>query len=379
MTRRAALLGLGTVAVSGCSFEPVTFSPTTAPAPSPSVDPTVVLDPEFYVRSKDGSAKTLMEGNWTDQRFSTPHLDGTLVNCFVGDSLSAATASQVALETAVRPPDGYELAAFTLQGGRPSFTDTVEHAASVQLRIDDRRIPVEQLFESFSIEDGRYLSEWEMISFCLPEGDEIVLEVTDESRTIALDLRTGVPLVDADWEATTGFRERWHIECEPVDGVFSREFTTMPPPGLDPESGELLIGLQPDMINGLLPWTPTQGWAPEGQQWLAVPMNARVDWTSRVPPQFTLRPPQSLQYLDEDGERVAAVHPESITTEQIATGLAELLAVWPVTGGGGPGSIHFTAVGELEVDYTDAGRVPAQFTSPVEAVEFALTFSPVQR
>lgn len=357
----------------------MTFSPTTAPAPSPSGDPTAVLDPEFYVRSKDGSAKTLVEGSWTDQRFSTPHLDGTLVNCFVGDSLSGTTASQVGSTTAIRAPEGYELAAFILQGGRPSFTDTVEHAASVQLRIGDRRIPVDKVFESFSIEDGLYLSEWEMICFCLPRGDEIILEVTDEARTIALDLRTGVPLVDADWKATTGFRERWHIECDPVDGVFSREFTTMPPSGLDPESGELRIGLQPDMINGLLPWTPTQGWAPEGQQWLAVPMNARVDWTSRVPPQFTLRPPQSLQYLDEDGERVAAVHPDSITAEQIATGLAELLAVWPVAGRGSPGSIFFNAVGELEVDYTDAGPVAAQFTSPVEALEFALTFSPAQR
>lgn len=337
------------------------------------------MDPEFYARSKDGSAKTLTEGIWTDQRFSTPHLDGTLVSCFIGESLSLVSAAQVGQETPIRAPQGHELAAFMLRGGRPSFIDTVERAATVQLRIGDRRIPVGNPFTAFSTEAGTYLTEWEMFCFCLPEGAEIELEVTDEAKTIVMNLRTGVPQVDDDWKSTTGFRERWNIECDPVDAVFTRQFTTMPPQGLEAESGELLIGLQPDTINGLLPWTPTQGWAPEGKQWLTVPMHARVQWKSRVPPQFNLRAPQSFMYLDQDGEQVGAIHPETITTDQIATGQAELVVVWPVSGRGGASAIIFNAVGEMEVDYTDAATVAAQFTSPAQPVEFALAFSSAQR
>lgn len=365
--------------MSGCSLSPVTFSPSGAPSSSASPDPTTTVDPEFYVRATDGSAKTLTEGIWTDQRFSTPHLDGALVNCFVGESLSLASAAQVDQETPIRAPRGHELAAFTLRGGRPSFLETVESSANVQLRIGDRRIPINELFNTFSTQSDGYLSEWEMFCFCLPEGAAIVLEVTDEAKTIVLDLRTGVPLVDADWRATVGFRERWDIDCDPENAVFTREFTTMPPPGVEAESGELSIGLEPHMINGLLPWTPAQGWAPEGTQWLVVPMNARVKWTSRIPPQFNLRVPQSFMYRHEDAELVAAIQPESITVAQIDLGQAELEVVWPVSGRDGVSTIVFNAVGELEMDYTDAGHVAAQFTSTAEPLEFTLTFSPAQR
>lgn len=354
------------------------FSPSKTPSATQSVDPTVTLDPEFLARSKEGSAKTLSEGTWREQRFSTPHLDGTLVNCFVGESLGLASASQVGQETPIRAPEGHQVAAFTLRGGVPRFIETVEHEASVQLRIGDRRIPVPNLFNAFNEETRTYLTQWEMFCFCLPTDDEVVLEIADEGKTIVVDLRAGVPQVDDDWKATTGFRERWSIECDPENAVFTRAFTTLPPPGLEAETGELSIGLQPDLVGGLLPWTPTQDWAPEGKQWLAVPMNARTAWKSGVVPQFTLRVPQSFMYRDQGGEQVAAIHPESITTDQIVTGQAELLVVWPVSAQAGDSTIIFNAVGEMEVDYAEVRDVAAQFTSPAQPLEFTLTFTPTQ-
>lgn len=381
VTRRAALLGLclAGAAVSGCSFTPVTFSDGATPTPGGSVDPTVTLDPEFFVRAGDGAAKTLTEGNRAEQRFSTPHLDGVLVNHFVGDGLSLATAEQVEQDAPIRAPEGHELAAFTLRGGLPSFIETVNGSADVQLRIGDRRVPLPNLFNTFSTEAGTYLAQWEMVCFCVPTGAEILLEVTDQDRTIVVDLRTGLPRVDEDWRATTGFRERWAIACEPTNGVFSRDFTTLPPPGLDEESGTLHIGLQPDTSAGMLPWTPAQGWAPDGQQWLVVAMNARVEWKARVPPELTINVPASFLHRTPDGAQVEAVDPPSITTDAIATQKADLEVVWPVSGRDTASTMSFNAVGELSVDYTDAAGVPAQFTSQAQPLEFALTATPLQR
>lgn len=364
--------------VTGCSFTPVTFSEPTTPTPSSSVDPTVTLDPEFLVRATDGGDKTLVEGIRNDQRFSTPHLDGSLVGSFVGEALSLVSASQLGQQTPIRAPEGHELAAFILRGGRPGFVETVDHAASVQLRIGDRRIPVPKLFNSFSTQSDEYLTQWEMFCLCLPAGDAIALEVTDEGKTISLDLRTGVPLIDEAWKATTGFRERFEIVCDPASGVFKRTFSTLPPPGLEADTGEMSLGLLPDTVRGLKPWTPAQGWAPDGKQWLSIPMNARVGWDGRVAALLTLRVPESFIHRDRDGQ-VAAEDPDTITTDQITTGQVDLVVVWPVTGREGASTISFNAVGELAVDYAETAGVPAQFTSPALPVEFTLTATPIQR
>ena len=168
------------------------------------------------------------------------------------------------------------------------------------------------------------------------------------------------------------------IKCDPEVAVFTRTFSTLPPPTLEPDTAEMLLELRPDTLSGLRPWTPTQGWAPEGQQWLGVPMAARVDWKGRVAGQLTLRVPESFIYRDMDGEQ-AAVYPPSITTDQIATDQAELVVVWPVSGRQNSGVISFNAVGELEVDYNEVEGVPAQFTSPPLPLEFTLTMTPAQR
>lgn len=369
---------MGTLALSGCSFTPVSFSEPTTPTSTPSVDPVLTLDPEFLVRASDGEAKTLPEGVRSDQRFSTPHLDGTLVGWFVGESLGAATAAQLDEDTPIRAPEGYELAAFTVRGGTPGFVETADHAATVAIRAGDRRIPVPALFGEFNTGTETYLTQWEMMSFCVPAGERIALEITDETKTIVIDLRTGVPLVDEAWKATTGFRERQVIECKPENATFERSFSTIPPPTLEVDTGTMFLAFQPDTLSGLRPWTPTQGWAPEGKQWLAVPMAPRVKWEGRVSGQLTLDVPASFLYLDTDGEH-AAVSPPSITTDQITTDQAELVVVWPVSGLQGSGTISFNAVGKLEVDYTEDEGVPAQFTSASIPLEFTLTMTPAQR
>lgn len=338
----------------------------------------MTLDPEFLMRATEGSVKTLPEGVRTEQRFSTPHLDGMLMSCFTGEVLSLASASQVGQATPIRAPQGHELAAFTLRSGVPGFVETVDHAATVALRIGDRRIPLPNLFNKFNAESGTYLTEWEMLCFCLPVGDAIALEITDVGKTIIVDVRTGVPVIDEGWAATTGFRERYEITCDPEKAVFTRSFSTLPPPGLEPDTGKLSLGLQPTPLTGLQPWTPALGWAPEGQQWLSVPMNVRLGWEGRVEALLSLQVPESFRFRNQDGEQ-AAVHPKSITTDQITTGQAELVVIWPVVGRDGTSTFSFNAVGALEVDYAEAAGVPAQFASSAEPLEFTVTMTSVQR
>lgn len=370
------MLGLGTVLLSGCSFTPMTFSTETAPTPSGNVDPTVTLDPEFFGRGREGSQKTLLEGTNIEQRFSTPHLDGTLKSFFVGERLSETSASQVGRDTPVRAPEGYEVAAFTLEGGRPTFIETPGNEASVHLRIGDRRIEIPNLFNTFNTMADAYLTPWEMLCFCLPLGSDLALEITDAGKNITLDLRTGVPVQDDGWLSTTGFREKWDVTCDPVDDVFTRGFVTLPPAGQEVEGGEMLFGLRPTALDGLRPWTPAQGWAGEGKQWLTVAMDARVTWKGRTTPDFTLLGPQSFVLTEPGSAAVPAIQPESIRADQIVAGQAELVVVWPVSGQEGASSFSFDPVGELRVDYAEAPGVAAEFTSPAEPLKFTLTMTP---
>ncbi|MEO7588441.1 MAG: hypothetical protein ABIS84_10500, partial [Arachnia sp.] len=243
----------------------------------------------------------------------------------------------------------------------------------------DRLIPVPNLFNEFSTEADTYLTPWEMIILCVPAGSDVALEVSDEDRVIAVDLRTGAPRMDDAWAATTGFRERWEITCDPESGVFSRAFTTLPPAGMEAEGGKLNVGLRPDTGGGLRPWTPTQGWAPKGTQWLSVGMGARVQWEARLVPALTLSVPKSFIHSDASGQQTEAVHPESVTTDALATGQAELLVVWPVIAGAGTSTLSFNAVGEMSVDYEEVPGVAAQFSGAATPLEFVLTATPSQR
>ena len=185
--------------------------------------------------------------------------------------------------------------------------------------------------------------------------------------------------MDDSWAATTGFRERWEITCDPESGVFSRAFTTLPPAGMEAEGGKLNVGLRPDTGGGLRPWTPTQGWAPKGTQWLSVGMGARVQWEARLVPALTLSVRKSFIHSDASGQQTEAVHPESVTTDALATGQAELLVVWPVIAGAGTSTLSFNAVGEMSVDYEEVPGVAAQFSGAATPLEFVLTATPTQR
>ncbi|MCC2591981.1 hypothetical protein LKO27_00860 [Tessaracoccus sp. OS52] len=378
MSRRAALLGVAAATVSGCAFEPVSFQPPSpSPSPTASVDPAKVVDSQYFLRSRDGAPKNLPEGSRGVQRIATPHLDATLQAWFTGERLSLETAAQVGETAPLKASDGHELAAFTLRGGVPGYIETTEHVVTSRLLLGDSVIELPNLFDKFNPPSGSYLREWEMFVFSVVEGEPITLQVTDEGKTVSVDLRTGLPTVDDAWRANTGFRDRWDISCAPENGVFKRGFTTMPTAGFDAETGELAVGLQPDTLSGLLPWTPNLGWAPEGHQWLAVPMNVRVQVpTGKVFPQVNLDVPASFLYQDEAGEFHPAVHPATVTTDALARQQVDLIVTWAVTGRDATAQFSFNAVGPIEVDYTDYQNMPAQFTTEAVPLEFSLAYTP---
>lgn len=372
------MLGVAVLATTGCSFTPINFGPESAtPTASATNDPAHAVDPEFFVRSREGSPKRLPEGKGAELRVSTPHLDGTLRQFFVGERLGFETMTQVGEESAIKAPAGHELVAFTLQGGLPGFMLTADDALTVQLVVGPKLVPVANLFDKFNNTTGRYLNEWEMFVFAVPAGAPVLLEVTDAGLTVAVDLRTGVPVLDDAWKANAGFRERWKIACEPRSGVFSRQFTTTPDATIEPDTATLEIGLTPDVASGLLPWVPTLGWAPNGQQWLAVPMKPKVVIPeATIFPQVNIDVATSFQYQDQAGVRHPAVSPKSVTTEAIARQQVDLIVIWAVSGRDAEAMISFSAVGPVEVDYTDHPNMPAQFSSEVVPLDFTLTFTP---
>lgn len=368
-------MGLAAAAVSGCSFEPVSFQPPSeTPTPTETVDPVRTVDSQYFLRGRDGSPKSLPEGTRNVQVVATPHLAFTLEEWFVGRELSLDTTAQLGESTPLRAPQGHELVAFTIKGGIPAFLETNEYPVASQLRVGDTYVPVPALFDRFNGTTRSYLREWEMFILCVAEGQPVELEVTDEGRTVRVDLRAGVPVVDDAWRATTGFRELQQISSTPDNGVFRREFTTLAPEGYEPATGALSIGLQPDFGNGLMPWTPTLGWAPDGQQWLPVPMNVRIGVDGDIFPQMTIDVANSFQYQDESGAKLAAVHPATVSTDALARNQVELIVFWAVSGRDETAQLSFSPVGEIAVNYTDYPNMPAQFTSEAAPLEFALAF-----
>lgn len=354
-------------------FTPQSESPT----PTASVDPAKEVDSEYFLRSRDGAAKSLPEGDYGSLVISTPHLDGTLQGWFAGERLSLETAAQVGETTPLKAPTGYELAAFTLKGGLPGYVETADHVVTSQLKVGSNFIPLPNLFDKFNPSSGSYLTEWEMFIFCVLPDDAITLEITDEGKTVAIDLRTGQPVVDDGWRANAGFRERWNITCEPENGTFRREFTTIPPAELQAQGGSLVVALKPD--SELLPWTPILGWAPDGHQWLVSRMNARVQAGNELFPQQNINVPQSFSYQDESGARIPATYPETVTTDALARNQLDLMVIWAVTGRDASGVVGFNPTGVMEVDYTDYPNVPAEFSAPADPLEFLLKYEPRPR
>ncbi|NHB84515.1 hypothetical protein G7085_07605 [Tessaracoccus sp. HDW20] len=90
---------------------------------------------DYFAQSPDSGARTLSEGVPAPQRISTPHFDARLDRRFVGDALGAVTAAQVRERTGIRAPDGYELVAFTLQAGTPTFGETDASSARIEIEV----------------------------------------------------------------------------------------------------------------------------------------------------------------------------------------------------------------------------------------------------
>lgn len=373
ITRRATLLAA--LALGGCSMEPMRFVEEDDTPPPPTEEPARIVDAQFFERSLDGSVKTLHEGPGAELRIATPHVDCVLRGFYVGQVLTAETAMQVGVPEAIAAPQGHELVAFILQGGRPAYGRTPDRHETSALRIGGRNIPLESLFDDY-IGDVGWLREWEFITLCVPEGEDVMLEIEDQDRTVRIDLREGVPVEDDGWAATRGFRERQIVAIDPASGVFQREFETQPPEGFEVDRGRVVMQLRPDTSFSTVPWIPTLQWAPEGQQWLLLPMLSTVSYDNNLPPNLKIDVPASFLYRDQMGQTIPAASPETISFEELLRGQADMGLVWPVSGTDTTATVEIDLVGQLSVDYVEQAGVPAQFLGESQALEFTVTFTP---
>lgn len=353
-------------------MEPIRFVEETASPSGPPTDQPQVVDRQFFERVLEGSSKTLRDGDILDLRIASPHVNCVLRNLFVGPVLSAETALQLRIPTAIAAPEGHQMLAFTLQGELPLYDRTADRHEQASLRVAGQPIELPDLFDSYVRGEG-WLREWEMVAMVVPEDAEVLLAVEDQGRTVTVDLRAGVPVEDEHWEANRGFRERRSMTVEPQVGLFQAEFETQPPEGYDPDPGRMILQLQPDVAYATIPWIPTLQWAQPGRQWLLVPMLTRASYDN-LPPQMEIDVAGSFTYRDQAGAAVAAVAPQSLTFEQLLRGQADLALVWEVSGNDQEGTIVADLHGPLTVDYSDAPSIPATFTETPTPVEFRCRF-----
>lgn len=375
------LLAVG--GLTGCSVRPVQWvTPEAGPSASESADSAVAVDPQFLVQSLDGDTKALDEGSPVGLRIATPFFDGTLEELFVGKRLGARTAGQVRRDTGLAAPEGYDLIAFTMRAGAAANAATAESAPTFTLRLGDRGVPVESPFGR-TLQSGSPERGWAMFIVCVPEGDLAHLDVADQGKTCTVDLRTGLPTENADWAATAGFRQRIDAAVDPVEATFSARLETVPPPDFEKESAELSLTMRPDVrTSPLSPWHPVLGWAAAGEQWLVLPMNAKVAFAPDRP-QFVLDidVPRAFSYEDEFGAARSARLPERVSTMDIAQDVP-LDVVWGVSGNDSNAVARFIPNGELTVNYQGTigvDTLPAVFVGTPQPLEFSLTFTPQQQ
>lgn len=378
LTRRSALTLLAVTGLSGCAFEPISWeTPDPSKPTTPSTPDGVEVRPDYFAQSGDSGARTLPEGVPVPQRIATPHLDARLDRIFAGDSLGAVTAAQVRERTAIRAPKGSELIAFTLEAGSPAFGGP--QAAQVDMGIDfgdGQRYPIKSPFGLFSADRGTYDRGWALCIFSVPIGSTVLLTVADQGKVVTLDLRTGKPVDDEGWRANRGFRER--IEVEVVGGakVLERDLVTAPVNGHQLTT-RLRMGLDPVAAHGLVPWSPDGGWAEGDRQWLRLATKARVEFVPSDPSVvIDLDVPRSFSYAEAQEAPIAARLPESITTESIQRGSAELDVTWLVPGLASQAVVSISPVGTAAVRFSDHPDVGAQFTGEAPQVSYVLTFTP---
>lgn len=371
--RRAMMLG--TLAVTGCSFEPIRFVEQTQTPVGPTRNPARTVGQEFFERALDGSPKQLPEGEDIDLLVATPHTNFVLRQTFVGGAISAATMRQVTIDQSVAAMEGNELLAFTLQAYIPVFQRTPDRSETSTLEVAGESLPLEKLFDA-PIPGQGWIREWEFVVLSIPADAEVFLVIEDQGQTVRVNLREGVPVDDAGWAANTGFRERWDMECEPARGEYKREFETKPPAGTEPDQGFISLTVEPTPLYSRMPWHPVEGWAPEGKQWLVVPMPVWAGFESSAPvPQLNFDVPASFVYRNQAGEDVAAIAPTELKLELILRRQTDQIAcIWPV-GVDESGTIRVQLAGDLTVDYQDVTGMAAEFTGEVEPLEFACTFT----
>lgn len=385
LTRRSALALLAVSGLTGCSFSPIVWESTEAnPDGGESGAAGKEVRPDYFAQSPDSDARTLDEGAMSSQWVSTPHFDARLDRTFVGAELGAKTSRQVREPSPIRAPEGHELVAFTMEAGSPVFGDAGkdggEHVAQVAIEVNEAiKLPLTAPFGVFSPAEG-YARPWALIILCVRTGESVKLAVRDEGKTVRVDLRTGAPEVDADWAATRGFRERVTIGVSETSAVLRRDIQT-DKVNEQVQRSNFRLGLKPDAGGGLVPWLTTEGWAPEGSQWLYVKMNALVTFTPATPAIImSLDVPRSFVYQAGTSAPIEALPIEGgITTEQIQRESKTLDVTWSIPDGDDQARITCNPVGRMVARYTDHPDVAAQFIGAPQQVMFRLKFTPMER
>lgn len=382
LTRRSALALLAVGGLTGCAFKPISWGePTGSPVPTASADNALEVAEDYFNQSPDSGAKMLNEGITTMQRISTPHFDARLDRRFAGETLSAQTVAQVFEQGAIRAPQGFELVAFTLQAGHPYYGETDTARAAVEILVAASTvIPLTAPFGVFNDTTRRFAREWVLVILAVPAGAPVMLQVRDEGLTVAVDLRSGAPVVDEAWAANTGFRERVGIKVIGDDQVFHRTLATLPTGALQKQTSRFSFGIKPQASWGLVPWNSEDGWAEKGKQWLRISTGARVAFEPPGNPAviMDIDVVNSFQYVEGTAAPIPAHRPKTITTEAIYNGEAVLDVTWLVPGMESRATITCNPVGELRARYSDHPDVSAEFTGAASPISFTLAFSPLE-
>lgn len=372
ISRRAALGLFGVPLLAACSG-PVDFTPEEFRSPSASAEglpPEVVVESSFFARSTDGRHVDVQGAAPSGLVVASPHFDGRLGAIYIGETLDYDVAVRLERMNPLRAPEGHVFVAFTAQAGQPAFPEEADHPVAVTLNANGTALPLRNMFGGFS--RGSYGVRWEFIVACIPADGTALLEVTDEGKTVKVDLVQGVPSVDEAWNSNEGFRERQMVGFSPANGVFEREFTTSPPEGIEAQTGLFRIGFEPSNAF-LAPWNPVHGWAAQDRQWLTIPMNARIEFEV-VAANIELDLPNSFSYRSQSGEAMQLVTPRTITTESVLRQQADVIPTFEVTGRDVTAGLTFNANGRMVVDYAEIQGVPANFSSGAQALQFDVIY-----
>ncbi|WP_040283274.1 hypothetical protein [Tessaracoccus massiliensis] len=376
MDRRSALALLATLGLTGCSFEPVTWV-TAMPEPETTADPAVELRDDFFIQTSDAGVKSIDEGATLGLRVSTPYFDGRIEQLFLGEEVGAATAVQVRRRTPLRAPEGHQILAFTLAAGRPSFQADPDTQLVHSLRVGESLLELGPPFGRHTVsQEGEYDIDWTLVMLCVPTGQSVRYEVTDQDRTVAVDLIGKAPVDDEAWAATQGFRERHQISIGPERAIFSRGVVSQPDPALEieAEATQLTVPMAPNPVGSILaPWLPGLGWAETGAQWLRLRFTFDPSFAD-TKFHYDLDVAQSFTFEDGKGTRYPASDPERLTVEDVDL-LQQRLDVTFAVGGPEAGAMRFQPVGNLQALYTGGTAVPAVLTDQAPPLEFAVQFT----